>query len=88
MEGDIPHGDKAQYKPAGYKQLVYAPKQKLQSEADLAKTKKTKLEKGYTLWVMIREQTFQKKKHDAYDPNELQEITSFDTVSLFFIFYT
>jgi len=30
---------------------------------------------------MIREQMFQKKKQDAYDPNELQEITSFDTVS-------
>jgi hypothetical protein len=81
MEGDFPQGDKAQYKPAGYKQLIYAPKQKLQTEAELAKTKKTKLEKAYTLWVMIREQTFQKKKQDAYDPNELQEITSFDTVS-------
>jgi len=25
MEGDFPQGDKAQYKPAGYKQLIYAP---------------------------------------------------------------
>ena len=34
---------------------------------------------------MIREQGFQKKKPDAYDPNELQEITSFDTVSIHFL---
>lgn len=81
MDGDIPQGDKAQYKPAGYKQLIYAPKQKLQTEADLATIKKTKLEKEYSLWVMIREQVFQKKKQDAYDPNELQEIVSFGTVS-------
>jgi hypothetical protein len=58
MEGDIPQGDKAQYKPAGYKQLIYAPKQKLQTEADLNALTKTKLEKEYTLWVMIREQMF------------------------------
>lgn len=81
MEGDFPQGDKAQYKPPGYKQLTYAPKQKLQNESELAKLPKTKLEKSYSLWVMIREQTFQKKKQDSYDPNELQEITSFDTVS-------
>lgn len=42
--------------------MIYAPKQKLQTEADLAKTTKTKLEKEYSLWVMIREQVFQKKK--------------------------
>ena len=43
MDAEFPQGDKAQYKPAGYKQLVYAPKQKLQGEADLAKVTKTSL---------------------------------------------
>lgn len=81
MEGDYPTGDKAQYKPPGYKQLIYAPKLKVQTEADLAKIKKDKLEKAYTIWVYIREQMFQKKKQQDYDPNELQEIESFDTVS-------
>lgn len=55
MEGDFPQGDKAQYKPPGYKQLTYAPKQKLQNESELDKLPKTKLEKSYSLWVMIRE---------------------------------
>lgn len=87
MEGDFPHGDKAQYKPAGYKQLIYAPKQTLQTEADLAETKKTKLEKEYCLWVLIREQTFHKKKQEGFDPSELQEITSFDTVQDFWMVY-
>ena len=58
MEGDFPQGDKAQYKPSGYKQLIYAPQQKLQTEEDLSKTKKTTLEKEYSIWVLIREQTF------------------------------
>jgi hypothetical protein len=55
MEADFPTGDKAQYKPAGYKQLIYNPKQKLQTEEDLSKLKKTQLEKEYSLWVFIRE---------------------------------
>lgn len=87
MEGDFPQGDKAQYKPAGYKQLIYAPQQKLQTEAELAATKKTQLQQEYSLWALIREQTFQKKKHEGFDPSELQEITSFGTVQDFWMVY-
>jgi translation initiation factor 4E len=87
MEGDFPQGDKAQYKPAEYKQLTYAPKQKLQDEAELAKTKKTSLEREYSLWALIREQSFHKKKQEGFDPAELQEITSFGTVQDFWMVY-
>ncbi len=58
MEGDQPIGDKAQYKPPGYKQLQYNPSVKLASEGDLKNIEQKKLEKAYSLWVMIREQMF------------------------------
>lgn len=47
-----------------------------------------KLQRAFTLWVMIREQnTYQKKQAGAYDESDLQEVTSFDTVQTFWMMY-
>lgn len=43
MDSNEPIGDKAQYKPAGYKQLQYNPAQKLATEADLKNVEQKKL---------------------------------------------
>ena len=73
--------DKAQYKPPGYKPIVYAPAQKIESEAKMDKVPQDNLQRGWTLWVMFRDQMYQKKLAGQYDESDLQDITSFDTVS-------
>ena len=50
--------DKSQYKPAGYKPLVYAPAQKIESEAKMDKVPQDNLQRAWTLWVMFRDQMY------------------------------
>lgn len=46
------------------------------------KVPQDKLHRSYTLWVMLREQNmYAKKQSGAYDQSDLQEVTSFDSVS-------
>jgi hypothetical protein len=52
------------------------------------KVPQDKLQRGYTFWVMIREQNmYQKKQAGAYDQSDLQEVASFDTVQTFWMMY-
>ena len=69
-------------KPTGYKAITYAPKIKVDSESSLLKLEQTMLQRPYTFWLMIREQDFKNKKKDAYNLDDLQDITSFDSVSI------
>ena len=73
--------DKSKYKPSGYNAMAYAPLHKIESEAQLQSVPQDKLNSGYTLWVMVREEIYQNKRSRAYDESDLQEVTSFDTVS-------
>lgn len=47
--------DKAQYKPAGYVAMVYAPEHKIESEAQMNTVPQDKLNSAYSLWVMVRD---------------------------------
>ena len=73
--------DKAQYKPEGYVAMVYAPEHKIESQSDMNSVPQDKLQHAYSLWVMVREQVYQNKKVKAYDEQDLQKVTSFESVS-------
>ena len=45
------------------------------------------MQHSYTIWVKIEEQIFSKKKTPSFNPNDLHEITSFDTVQGFWEVY-
>ena len=87
MEGD---GKSPLGKPAGYKPLPFAPAHVIESEKDMSKIEKTKLQNAHTFWVNIKDQGFKAKKNQAFDENELVEIETVDTVSIkkhyFYIF--
>lgn len=70
-------------KPTNYKQMVYAPAKKIESEDDLAKLEQTKLEHSYTYWVKIQESLMQKKKRDGKFEDELKEIETISSVSTY-----
>ena len=74
MEGDG--------KPAGYKPLPFAPAHVIESEKDMSKIEKTKLQNAHTFWVNIKDQGFKAKKNQVFDENELVEIETVDTVSI------
>ena len=80
-EGGPKDIDKSQFKPPGYKPIVYQPAHKIENEAKMDKVPQDKLQRGYVLWVMFRDQMYQKKQAGQYDESDLQDITSFDTVS-------
>lgn len=83
------NADKAALKPPGYKAIQYQPAQKIESEDKMDKVPQDKLQRGYTLWVMIREQNMYQKKPGAgaYDQSDLQDVASFDTVQTFWMMY-
>ena len=77
--------DKILYKPPGWIPWVYAPKHKIESESQMSTIPQDKLNSAYTLWVMVHDMQqgmFKTgtKKNAGYQDN-LQEVTSFDTVS-------
>lgn len=80
MEGD--QRAKNENKPVGYTPLPFAPAHVLESEKDMSKIEKTKLQNAHTFWVNIKDQGFKAKKNQAFDENELMEIETVDTVSI------
>ena len=80
--------DKSHLKPPGYKPILYQPANKIESEDKMDTVPQDKLQRGYTLWVMVKDQNmYQKKMAGAYDQSDLQEVTSFDTVQTFWMMY-
>ena len=63
--------------------MVYAPEHKIESESQMDAVPQDKLQSAYSLWVMVREQVYQNKKVKAYDEQDLQKVTSFETVSTY-----
>ena len=41
--------------PEGYKAIAYLPAQKVEDESKLSKIPQDKLQKAYSLWVLVRE---------------------------------
>ena len=85
MEGESKHQNAPTQRPKNYKQMVYAPVKKIESEDKLAQLEQTSLQHSYTYWVMVQEQKFSKKKdkQDTFE-DELREIETVDTVSTLF----
>ena len=78
MEGGPSHQNppNAPSRPKNYKQMVYAPVKKIDSEDKLEQLEQTKLQHAYTFWVMVQEQKFSKKKDNKFDQfeDELRQI--------------
>ena len=54
---------------------------KVENEKKIIEGPQDKLQRSFSLWVMVKDQVYQNKQ-GAYDESDLQEITSFDSVSI------
>ncbi|MFN9900073.1 MAG: hypothetical protein ACK55Z_15045 [bacterium] len=53
----------------------------MENEKKIIEGPQDKLQRSFSLWVMVKDQVYQNKQ-GAYDESDLQEITSFDSVSI------
>ncbi len=53
----------------------------MENEKKIIDGPQDKLQRSFSLWVMVKDQVYQNKQ-GAYDESDLQEITSFDSVSI------